>query len=426
MQPSQSTACQSWKTGSGPNDPDFIRERTDRRLCVAGGKHLGRAVLGEEIPGPGAVMMQSNDYLSLAGDHRIARAKANALLAQGHGDAISRVFAYQRDDAHRAFERRVAVLMRAEEVVLCMSGYNANVGLVQTFAVKDGPVYIDIRAHASLWEGALVARARIVPFRHNDAGDLARKIRHYGPGVVAVDALYSTDGNLAPLPALVAAAEAGGCAIVVDETHSFGCQGPDGAGLVVEFGLEDRVHFRTVGLSKAMAARGGMIVGSARNLEYFRYEAFPMIFSTTVLGYEIAGFDKTLDIIRDETWRREQLALNQRFLRDGLADVGYDVSLSDRQIVAIRTGPLNNTIDLRQALAARGIFGSVFCPPATAENESLIRFTVNCQLTATDLDRTIAACAEIRRKGIGTGYSSYPVPRTIDADTLQKESRRTS
>ncbi|MEZ5842015.1 MAG: aminotransferase class I/II-fold pyridoxal phosphate-dependent enzyme, partial [Hyphomicrobiales bacterium] len=245
-----------------------MRERLDR----FGGRHVSHVTLGEEQPTAGAVVMQSNDYLSLAGDPRIARAKADALLAHGHGDAISRVFVHHREDAHRAFERRFSGLLRAEDAVLCMSGYNANTGLLQAFAGRDVPVYLDIRAHASLWEGAAAARARAIPFRHNDSADLARKIRHYGAGIVAVDALYSTDGNVSPLPDLVAAAEAGGCAIIVDETHSFGCQGPDGGGLVVEFGLEDRVHFRTVGLSKAVAARGGMVVGSARNMEFFRYE----------------------------------------------------------------------------------------------------------------------------------------------------------
>ncbi|HQF31672.1 MAG TPA: aminotransferase class I/II-fold pyridoxal phosphate-dependent enzyme, partial [Hyphomicrobiales bacterium] len=307
----------------------------------------------------------------------------------------------------------------AEDAVLAMSGYNANTGLMQAFAGKDVVVYLDHRAHASLWEGVSAARARAIPFRHNDAGDLARKIRHFGPGIVAVDALYSTDGHVAPLVDIVAAAEAGGCAIIVDETHSFGCQGPGGAGIVVELGLEDRVHFRTVGLSKAVAARGGMVVGSACNMEFFRYEAFPMIFSTSVLGYEIAGFDKTLDIIRDEPWRREQLAVNQRFLRDGLADVGYDVTRSDRQIVAIITGGFEDTVFFREALAKRGIFGSVFCPPATPKGASLIRFTLNCSLTATDLDRTIAACDDIRRKGSTIGLASRARVRSVPGGTTR-------
>ena len=397
MQSDDATICQYRKNSGRSNDPDFVKRRVDQRLRLAGERHWGRGALGEEVPQKGAVVMQSNDYLSLAGDHRVARAKADALLAHGHGDAISRVFTHHRHDAHRAFEQRVANLMQAEDAVLCTSGYTANVGLVQAFAEKDMPVYLDIKAHASLWEGVSSARARFMPFRHNDARDLGRKVKHYGPGLVVVDALYSTDGNMCPLDEIVAAAESGGCAIVVDETHSFGCQGPDGAGLVVEFGLQDRVHFRTVGLSKAMAARGGIVVGSARNMEYYRYESFPMIFSTTVLGYEIAGFEKTLDIIQSEPWRREQLAINQRFLKDGLLDLGYDVKDCDRQIVAIPTGTLEDTVIFRRALARRGVHGSVFCVPATRKNQALIRFTINCALTAEQLDHVVNACADIRR-----------------------------
>ena len=108
--------------------------------------------------------------------------------------------------------------------------------------------------------------------------------------------LYSTDGDMAPLAELVEVCERHGAALIVDETHSFGTQGPSGAGLVVAAGLAERVHFRTVGLSKAVASRGGIIVCSRRNAEYFRYESLPAIFSTSVMQHEVAGFDAVLDI----------------------------------------------------------------------------------------------------------------------------------
>jgi len=377
--------------------PAFIDEMMADMMEPCGSRHRGRAVLSNSPSPFGAVQMQSNDYLSLAGDERVARAKADVLLKTGHGDAISRVFAHARQDVHRAFEQRVAAITGAEDAVLMMSGYNANTGVVQTFATPDTPVYIDIMAHASLWEGILCARAKARPFRHNNADDLRRKVERYGPGLVIVDSLYSTNGNLCPLNDFVEVVEATGCAIIVDETHSFGCHGTGGGGIAIELGLADRIHFRTFGLSKAMAARGGVIVGSARNMEYLRYEARPMIFSTSVLGYEVAGFDAALDIIAEEPWRAQRLHANHRHLRAGLLSLGYDVRDSDSQIISIVTGTLENTVTFRRYLDEHGLLGSVFCPPATPDNRMLLRLTVNAGLESHAMHHALEVCANAIR-----------------------------
>ncbi|MEM8798675.1 MAG: alpha-hydroxyketone-type quorum-sensing autoinducer synthase [Pseudomonadota bacterium] len=384
------------KTLPTPTLPDFLHAHMNARMECSSGRHCAKLVLGDAVPGPGAVMLMTNDYLSLAADQRISRAKADALLKEGHGDAISRVFAHHRKDAHRRFELRVAAMMGAEDAALSMSGYSANVGLIEAFAVPGHPVYIDIRAHASLWSGVACGKAQARPFRHNNVADLDKKMAHYGPGLVVVDSLYSTSGAIAPLADIVEVVERHGGILVVDETHSFGTHGPGGAGLCVELGLEDRVHFRTAGLSKAIAARGGLVIGSKKAIEYYRYEANAMIFSTAVLGYEIAGFDTTLDIISAEPDRTTRLHDNHRYLKTGLHDLGYDVSASDSQIISIVTGPNRDTIRFRDALAREGVFGSVFLPPATPKDESLIRFTLNADLVEDELDHVIAACHAAR------------------------------
>ncbi|WP_417449720.1 alpha-hydroxyketone-type quorum-sensing autoinducer synthase [Kordiimonas sp.] len=374
------------------DSPRFIDAIVESMMDPTGHVHRGRAALTNSPAPHNSVHMQSNDYLSIAADPRIARTKAKKLLEEGHGDAISRVFAHTRQDMHREFEYRMAALTGAEDAVLMMSGYNANTGLVQAFARPETPVYIDIMAHASLWEGILCARAKARPFRHNNAEDLRRKIARYGPGLVIVDSLYSTNGNLCPLKDFVEVTEEGNCAIVVDETHSFGCHGHAGGGISLAEGLADRVHFRTIGLSKAIAARGGVIVGSARNMEFLRYEARPMIFSTSVLGYEVAGFNTALDIIAAEPWRQEKLHANHRYLRAGLLALGYDVSDSDCQIISIVTGNLENTVLFRQYLDKHGLLGSVFCPPATPDNKMLLRLTVNASLQPQELQHALDVC----------------------------------
>jgi CAI-1 autoinducer synthase len=380
-----------------PKEPEFVSARVNdyhirRKVELWQNKHP----LQGRTPRPGDIKVRSNDYLCLADHPHIIESEIAALRAGGHGDAVSRVWVHHERDVTRQFELRVASLMQAEDCVVCSSGYTANVGLIQSFATKDSPVYLDMKAHISLHEGVVSAGARPLLFRHNDPQSLDRMLAQSGPGLVAIDALYSTDGDLAPLADFVEVCERHGAALIVDETHSFGAQGPGGAGLVVAAGLAERVHFRTAGLSKAAASRGGLVVSSRRNIEYFRYEALPAIFSTSVMQHEIAGFDAVLDIFQKEDWRRDKLHANHAYLKQGLDALGYNVSASKSQIIALEPGDIRQTTLVRDALEARGVFGAIFFPPATPEKRCIIRFTVNCGLTRHDLDRVIEVCGEIR------------------------------
>lgn len=382
-----------------PPEPGFLADRIeryyrDRLQATWNGVHPMKG----QTPRPGDIKIRTNDYLCLAGDRRVIEAEVDHLRSYGHGDSVSRIWLHHEKDILNAFERRVAQLMGAGGAVSCNSGYCANVGLIQAICDPGINVYIDMKAHLSLWEGVKSAGALAIPFRHNDADHLARKVAKNGPGVVVVDAVYSIDGNLCNLTEIVAVAEQNDCAIIVDETHSFGTRGPGGAGFVVELGLEDRVHFRTIGLSKAVPSRGGLVICSERNAEFLRYEALPTIFSTTVLGHEVAGYNAVLDIFESEPWRQEKLHSNHNRLRTALDELGYNVSLCHSQIIALEAGNILDTVKLRDALETRGIFGALFFPPATTENRCLIRFTVNCGLTNAQIDRVIDVCREIRNE----------------------------
>jgi CAI-1 autoinducer synthase len=408
-----------------PTEPAFLKPRVDdyhvrRKLDLWQGRHP----LQGRSPRPGDIKVRSNDYLCLAGHPHIIEHEIAALRAGGHGDSVSRVWVHHEHDTVTAFEQRVAALMRAEDAVVCSSGYTANVGLIQSFAMPGAPVYLDMKAHISLHEGVVSAGAKPVLFRHNDPASLDKALAQSGPGLVCVDALYSTDGNIAPLAELVEVCERHGAAFVVDETHSFGAQGPDGAGLVVAAGLADRVHFRTVGLSKAAASRGGVVVASKRNIEYFRYESLPAIFSTAVMQHEIAGFSAVLDVFQGEAWRRDKLHANHAYLKQGLDALGYNVSASKTQIIALEAGDIRQTTQLRDALEKRGVFGAIFFPPATPDKRCLIRFTLNCGLSRQELDRIISVCDEIREEvGMAEWRSTKRKPAAATSTPKQHSSR---
>jgi CAI-1 autoinducer synthase len=288
--------------------------------------------------------------------------------------------------------------MHAEETVLAQSGWAANVGLLHSIAAPEVPVYLDIMAHASLWDGVQLGGAKGVPFLHNNMDHLKRQLDKHGAGVIVVDALYSTDGSLAPLHEVVALAEKTGSVLVVDESHSLGTHGPRGAGLVVAAGLEERVHFRTASLAKAFAGRAGVITCSSRFKPYFLSESRPAIFSSCLLNHELAWFDAAIDFVERADARREALRRVTEEVRSGLGRLGYCIDEGSEQIIALEVGTEPKTLVLRKALENRGIQGAVFCAPATPKNRALVRLTLNAGLGKREIARLLDACADMREE----------------------------
>jgi CAI-1 autoinducer synthase len=296
----------------------------------------------------------------------------------------------------RRLEHQMAAYLGAESAVLCQSGWCANMGVIQALADEKTPVYLDQFAHASLWEGTRAAGAPSRPFRHNNCASLVHQIERFGPGLVVVDAVYSSDGTICPLAEVAAISERMGCLLIVDESHTVGVYGTRGEGLVHSLGLSSKVHYRTFSLSKAFVTRAGMVVGPSRVMSYFPYEARPAIFSSAVLPHEVAGLAATLKVIQEEDWRRQLLWHNARYLRKGLRRLGYSVDHSASHVIALHAGTERQTVALRDALEAQGIFGAVFCAPATPKNHAVIRLSTNASLSESDLNRVIEACRKIK------------------------------
>lgn len=376
-------------------EPLFLTERVEayekRSVNPISGGHF---IQGRR-PKANDIQLVSNDYLSISDHPDVKKAQTDVIQEQGHGLLRSGVFT-TGETLQRRFERGVAEWISDEDALLCQSGWCANIGLIQSIATPEVPVYLDMMAHMSLWEGVKSAGAKPHPFRHNSPESLENLIKKHGQGVVLVDALYSTSGSICPLEEIADISSRYDCILVVDESHSLGIIGEKGEGLVSKLGLTDKVHFRTTSLSKAFAGRGGVIVGSARHIEYIRYESFPAIFSSSVLEYEVAGFLAALEVIKAENFRREEMRNNADYLRSHLNRLGYNVKESQSQIISLVPGPEHRTIVLRNALEERGIFASPFCSPATPLNGSLMRFSVNASLTNSQLQKVVDVCREIR------------------------------
>ncbi|WP_411880540.1 alpha-hydroxyketone-type quorum-sensing autoinducer synthase [Polaromonas sp. YR568] len=354
----------------------------------------GKFMLHGRTPDSNAIRLDGNDYLSITGHPQIVHAQVEALRKEREFVVQSGVFHLNQHPTH-TLEMALAGWVGKDDGFICQSGYAANVGLLQAIADAQTPVYLDTLAHASLWEGAHAARAPAFAFRHNDPVHLARMIARNGPGIVVVDSVYSTTGAVSPLVEIVDVAEQHGCMILVDESHSLGTHGPQGAGLCAELGLTDRVHFITASLAKAFAGRAGFFTAPAHMRYYILCSSFPNIFSSSLLPHEIAGLAATLEVIRKSDDARVRLHAHTRRLRASLSELGYPIHQGTQQIISLEVGSESDTMVLRDRLEERNVFSSMFCAPATSAKRAMMRMTLSAGLMDSELDHVEAVAREI-------------------------------
>jgi CAI-1 autoinducer synthase len=354
----------------------------------------GRSLLHGRTPTSNAVRLNGNDYLSLTGHPDIVRAQTDAIKHDANFVIQSSVFLHGEHPV-RDLERGLAQWLGKEDGLICQSGYTANLGLLQAVADEKTPIYLDSLAHTSLWEGARAAKAPAYAFRHNDAAHLGRMMARHGPGLVVVDSVYSTTGALCPLADVMDVTEQYGSMILVDESHSLGTHGPQGAGLCAELGLSHRVHFISASLAKAFAGRAGYFTVSAAMRNYVLSSSYPNMFSSCLLPHEIAGLAATLEVIKKSDAERKRLMQVSRRLRASLSAMGYPVHQGTEQIIALESGTEPATMVLRDHLEEREVFGAVFCAPATSRNRTMVRLTLSSALTDAEIDHIEKVALEI-------------------------------
>ncbi|AUW37774.1 CAI-1 autoinducer synthase [Grimontia hollisae] len=371
--------------------PSFVEARLNSFLRDMTEPYENRRPLPvSSRPGEGAVIMQSNDYLALSFDDDIQTAHLNAIKTTNENVVMSAVFL--QDAEHKPeFEKRLAEFIGMDGCVLSQSGWTANVGLLQTICEPGTHVYIDFFAHMSLWEGARIAGAQVIPFMHNSVSNLKRQIKKHGPGIILVDSVYSTIGTVAPLPAICELAKELDCALVVDESHSLGTHGPGGSGLINEMEVRDQVDFVTTSLAKAFAYRAGAVLGPDNLIIALPFVSFPAIFSSTVLPQEVARLEATLDVIQNSDDKRRRLFEISDVLRAGLKEIGFNIR-SESQIISLECGDEQNTEHVRDFLESKGVFGAVFCSPATPKNKAIIRFSLNADMSYREVDHVLTVC----------------------------------
>lgn len=352
-------------------------------------------LLRGETPDEDALVLQSHDYLNLAKKDEIINAQIESLEQSGSGVNMSGVFIHGGEHPNIKLEKRFAHFIGKEATVLSQSGYAGNTGLLNALVQRGIAVYADRFVHASLYDGAKYAGAKVTTFRHNQPEHLRELLEQYGTGIIMVNSIYSTHGSVSPLEKYAALADEYGCVLIVDESYSIGVYGHLGKGLVWEMGLTDRVDFVTFSLSKAFAGTGGIVAGSADFCNDLKYESRMAIFSSVIEPDRVARINKVLDIMPTLDHVRKQVLDNAAYLRSQLQKTGYKTG-SDSHLVSIYTGDNITTVEFRDALQRQGVFPAVQCSPAAPPGKSLVQFIVTAKLSRNDLDKIVEAAKNAR------------------------------
>ena len=335
----------------------------------------------------------SNDYLDFARRPELAEAVRSAVARFGSGATASRLMAGSLP-CHIDLEARLAKFKGYPAALVFGSGYLANAGILPALVGRDDVIFADKLAHASLIDGALLSRAKLVRFRHNDAAHLDRQLAAAPPAarkLVVTESVFSMDGDRAPLSDLCEVAQRHGAMIFVDEAHSTGVFGPSGGGLVREHGLEGAVNVSMGTLSKSLGSYGGFAAFSTPMRDWLVNKARTFIFDTALPPPAVAAAIASIDLLEQNPGLGAELLRRARHFRASLRSAGLAVNESDSQIVPLIVGPSAGALRLSQRLRARGILAPAVRPPTVPEGTARLRFSVTLAHREEDLSLAAAA-----------------------------------
>lgn len=339
--------------------------------------------------------LASNDYLGLARDPRVTGAAAEAALAWGAGSTGSRLVTGSTA-AHDDLERALADFVGAAGALVFSSGYLANLGAVTALAPAGSLVVSDALNHASVVDACRLAGAQVAVTPHRDVAAVERALTRRTPAraVVVTDAVFSVDGDLAPLAGLHAAARAHGALLLVDEAHSLGVVGDGGRGACHAAGIAGEPDVvMTLTLSKSLGSQGGAVLGDPAVVEHLVNTARSFIFDTALAPAAVAAAGAALAALQRDPGLAAAVRARAEELADGLRDAGLDVTRPEAAVVSVRVGEPGPTVEAADALRGEGLRVGCFRPPSVPDGVSRLRLTARADLTDADVARAVRSVA---------------------------------
>ena len=377
---------------------DALRQKhLHRSLRVLEGRQLPEA----RFDGHAVINLSSNNYLGLNTHPRLIEASKSAAEAFGVGSGAVRTIAGTMQ-IHMELEEAIARFKHVEASVVFQSGFTANAGTVSSILGKDDLIISDELNHASIIDGCRLSRAEIRVFPHKDLNRLEEILKETssfpGKKLLITDGVFSMDGDIALLPALVDLGERYGAIIMIDDAHSSGVLGTNGRGTVDHFKLHGRVDIQVGTLSKAIGSLGGYVCGSRKLIDFLYHRARPFLFSTSHPPAVAASCLAAFQVLQEEPEWIERLWKNARSFKAGLERMGFNTGQSETPITPIIVGKGDLAMRFSDELFANGVFAQGIGFPTVPEARSRLRTIVTATHTQEQLERALSVIGKVGRK----------------------------
>lgn len=337
----------------------------------------------------------SNDYLGLANHPRIVQAAVEAAARHGVGQGASHLLS-GHSVVHERLESALAQFVRMPRALHFSSGYQANIGAITALAGPEDAVFSDALNHASLIDGVRLSRARVVRYPHADLDALSDALAaaEAKTRLVVSDAVFSMDGDVAPVPALLDLCERHDALLILDDAHGFGVLGPQGRGTPEHFGARSKRIVYVGTLGKAAGVSGAFVAGAEEVIETVLQRARTYVYTTAAPAMLAAAVEASLQLIRDEEWRRERLRELVDALKGALRGPGTALSPSDTPIQPLVLGTNERALDAASKLRELGILVPAIRPPTVPEGTARLRVSLSAAHSVHDVARLAAALRE--------------------------------
>ncbi len=357
----------------------------------------GRSGAIVQLDGREVINFASNDYLGLTGDEQLIQAAIAATQEYGTGSTGSRLLTGHRQ-LHQQLERAIASLKQTEEALVFSSGYLANIGTIAALVGKRDLILADQYNHSSLKNGAILSGAVVVNYAHSDIEDLKTQLaehrQHHRRCLIVTDSVFSMDGDLCPLPEILAIAAHFSCMVLVDEAHATGVLGANGAGCVEHFGCTGQTLIQVGTLSKALGSLGGYVAGSSVLIDFLRNRAPSWIYTTGLSPADTAAALEAVQIVQQEPERRAKVNNNVDTLKHLMQRLPQLKLLpSESPILCVKQASATDALTTGEKLKAAGIFAPAIRPPTVPT--SRIRISVMATHELSHLHQLVLALEAI-------------------------------
>ena len=352
------------------------------------------------LRGKKTLMFGSNSYLGLTQHPELIEAGKQALDKYGTGASGSRLMNGNLD-LHEQLEAELAAFVGKEAATVFSTGFQSNLGSIAALAGRNDYILLDEKNHASIIESSRLSFAKIIKYRHNDMEDLEKKLQSLDQDriiLIVMDGIFSMEGDIAPLDKITDLADKYNASVYVDDAHSLGVLGKNGAGTADHFGVTDKVDIIMGTFSKSLASLGGFVAGSKDAINFLKHNARALLFSASIPPASAATVLKALEIIKREPERIERLWENTNYAKKLLVENGFDIGESTTPIIPIHVGDDIKTYHLATMMLQNGVYVNPVVHPAVEKGKAILRYSLMATHTKEQIDRSIDVLIQSAKK----------------------------